>query len=1093
MRYNIRTVRHPKFFALMAAVAALSLSLVGTASAEGRLGYYQSPALRGKTVVFTSEGNLWRVGVEGGLAQRLTTHPLPESDAKISPDGQWIAFTAWYEGPREVYVMPIDGGLPRRCTYGEQARAEGWTPDGKILYTSFSHSGLPGYQLCTVDPANGRQTLLPLAEGSEGAYSSDGKQLFFTRLSFQGSYTKRYKGGTAQNIWRWDGGDAEAQPLTADYAGTSRAPMWWHGRIYFESDRDGVMNLWSMDDYGGHLKQLTFHRDFDVQSPSMDAGRIVYQNGADVRLYDVVAGTDSVIPIRLASDFDQMREKWVHDPLNWFTSADLSPDGTHVALTARGQIFVAPVKPGRLVEVTRNKGVRYRDARFLPDGKSLVALSDESGEVELWKLPATGDGAGAPEQLTKDSTTLRWRTLPSPDGKWIAHTDKGHRLFLYNVATKTNKLIANSDIDDFGDLAWSSDSAYLAFVTPAENTFTVIKIYKVADGTTIPATTDRYNSVSPSFSADGKFLYFVSDRHLSTTVQAPWGPREPEPYFDKQQQIFFLALQPGLRSPFQPDDEISAAAKAAQKEDGAKTKTLPAIVADGLPQRLGVAPAPPGNYDSLTVCGSSLYYRSSPTGGSPDLVALPIRDHDVHPTTVLGGLAGFQATADGSKILAITSAGVLVFDASGGPVDPGESRVDLSAWSFSFQPQEEWLQMFDDAWRLHRDYVYAPNMHGVDWPAMKARYRPLVARVSDRNELSDLLAQMVGEVSLLHTFVYGGDRRGGTDYVGVGSLGAEWSPDTAAGGYRLTKLYRADPDDPGAIGPLLRPGVDLKEGDVITMIDGVSVLDVPHPASLLREKAGQQVRLRVYPGGDKTKVRDVIATPISSDEFFDLRYDDWEYSRREAVESLGKGQIGYVHLRAMEGADIDQWARNFYPVFNRQGLIIDVRHNEGGDIDSWILEKLLRRAWMYWSQRVGQPSWNMQFAFRGKIVVVCDQWTASDGEAFSEGFKRLGLGKVIGMRTWGGEVWLDQSNTLVDNGIATAAEFGVYGPEQKWIVEGHGVEPDIIIDDLPHETFLGKDAQLEKAVGVLLDEISKDPNPVPAVPPYPDKALHWKP
>jgi tricorn protease len=1083
-------VRHSVALTLAASVAVFSFCLVNPAYGQGRLGYYRSPAIHGDTVVFTSEGNLWRVGVAGGLAQRLTTHPLTQTEAKISPDGQSIAFTASYEGPREVYVMPIDGGLPRRCTYGDQAHAVGWTNDGKIVFASYQHNLLPDYQLFTLDLKTGVQTVIPLAQADDAAYSTDGKQLFFTRFSFQGSYTKRYKGGTAQSIWRWDGGDTEAKPLTADYPGTSRAPMCWKGRIYFETDRDGVMNIWSMDENGGHLKQHTFHKDFDVISPSLDEGRIVYQNGADLRLLDLKTGADNVIPIRLASDFDQMRERWVHDPMQWTTAAGISPDGSHVVLTARGQVFVAPAKPGRLIEVTRNKGVRYRDAHFLPDSKSIVALSDESGEVELWKLPATGDGSGAPEQLTHDSTILRWAPSPSPDGKWIAHTDKAHRLFLYDVQKKTNKLIASSDVDDIFELSWSSDSANLAYVIAAKNTFLKIQIYHVADGVIADATTDRFNSTSPAFSADGKFLYFISDRHLSTSVDNPWGPRAPEPFFDKQQLIFYVALQPGLKSPFEPADEITAAAKPASKDDSKAPKGLPAIQTAGLAQRIGAVPAPPGNYDGLTVCGNSLYYRSWPADGPASLVALPIRDHDVHPSTVLGGVSSYDATPDGSKIEAISGGRVLVFDANGSPVNEDESRVDLNAWTFSFDPQEEWRQMFDDAWRLHRDYLYAPNMHGVDWPAMRARYRPLVDRVSDRDELSDLLAQMVGEVSILHTFVYGGDRRGGTDYVDVASLGAEWSRDPALGGYRITKIYRNDPDDPREVGPLLKPGVDMAEGDVISMIDGVPLLDLPNAQALLRDKSGQQIRLRVFPHGDKTKVRDVVIAPVSSGEGFNLRYDDWEYSRREQVETLGKGNIGYVHLRAMGAADIDRWARDFYPVFDRAGLIVDVRHNDGGDIDSWILEKLLRRAWMYWNQRVGAPSWNMQYAFRGKIVVLCDAWTASDGEAFSEGFKRLSLGKVIGMRTWGGEVWLDESNTLVDNGVATAAEYGVYGPEGKWIVEGHGVEPDIVVDNLPHETFKGKDTQLEKAVSVLLDEIAKNPNQVPPVPPFPDKALH---
>lgn len=1064
---------------------------------DGVLGYYRTPAIRGDTVVFTAEGDLWKVGAEGGTASRLTTHPSLETNPAISPDGKWVAFTASYEGPSEVYAMPIDGGTPTRCTYeGGGATVVGWTPNGRILYTTGKYSTLPNPKLCMIDPQTRRQSVIPLSQAHDGSYSSDGRQLFFTRFAFQGSQTKRYHGGTAQNIWRWDGGAAEAKPLTADYTGTSRTPMFWNGRVYFESDRDGVMNIWSMDPDGRRLHEHTHHTDYDVQSPSLDNGRIVYQLGADLYRLDLQTGTDTLLPIRLTSDFDQMREKWVTNPMAWITSANISEDGTRLALVARGQVFVAPTKGGRIVETTRRKTVRYRDARFMPDGKSLIALSDESGEVELWRLDPLGITGGKPEQLTRDSTIIRWVSLPSPDGKWIAHTDKNYCLYLFDTATKTNKKIAQSSTDDISDLIWSPNGRYLAYSESAANTFNQIKVYDVSNGQTTEVTTDRFNNTWPAFSRDGKFLYFLSDRHLQTAVGAPWGTRAPEPYFDKTQQVYFVTLQAGVRSPFQAEDELNPGSQGSKDsgnhgsgESGnqAHPESLPPIEPMGIEQRIGLAPIPPGNYSTLKICGNRLFFLSSASEGPSSLVSVVFRNRDIKVETVLSGVAGYDTTQNGKKILARNAAGFLVFDATGTPPDTSESRVNLDGWTFSFDPREEWHEMFEEAWRLHRDYLYAPNMQGVDWPAMRKKYRPLVDRVTDRYELSDVLAQMVGEVSLLHTFVAGGEHRPGTDLIGVASLGAEWAKDTRAGGYRLTKLYRTDPDMPERTGPLLKPGVDLKEGDVIAEIDGVPTLEATDAASLLRAKAGRQVRVRAYPAGNQARARDVIVTPISAGAEADLRYNDWEYARRLSVERASGGRVGYVHLRAMGSGDIDQWARDFYPVFDRQGLVIDVRHNGGGNIDSWILERLMRKAWMYWSHRQANPDWNMQYAFRGSIVVLCDENTASDGEAFTEGFKRLGLGKVIGTRTWGGEVWLTGSNRLVDSGVATAAEFGVYGPEDKWLIEGHGVDPDIVIDDLPHATFLGQDAQLDAAVKYLQGEIAKHPSPVPPVPPYPNK------
>jgi tricorn protease len=401
-------------------------------------------------------------------------------------------------------------------------------------------------------------------------------------------------------------------------------------------------------------------------------------------------------------------------------------------------------------------------------------------------------------------------------------------------------------------------------------------------------------------------------------------------------------------------------------------------------------------------------------------------------------------------------------------------------------PGDEFREEFQDAWRLHRDYFYDKHMHGVNWNAMRDKYSELIGRVREREELSDLLAQMVGELSALHTFVRGGDIRRGPDQVQTASLGAVLARDASAGGYVVRRIYRSDPDRPDKRPPLARPGVDVSEGDVILAINGRDVLTATDPGELLRNQAGKEALLRVRPQG-KSDARDVVVRPVSSQDEADLRYRDWEFTRRQKVEQASSSQIGYVHLRAMGPNDINQWEEEYYPVFDRQGLIIDVRHNQGGSIDSWILGKLMRKAWMYWQPRVGQPVWNMQGAFRGHLVVLCDEWTGSDGEAFAEGFRRLGLGKVIGTRTWGGEIWLSGSNFLADRGVATAAEMGVYGPEGKWLIEGHGVDPDIVVDNLPYATFNGKDTQLDAAVQYLQELIRKEPVTVPAPPAYPDK------
>jgi tricorn protease len=786
-------------------------------------------------------------------------------------------------------------------------------------------------------------------------------------------------------------------------------------------------------------------------------------------------------------------------------------------LTARGQLFVVPVDGGRTVEATRDKKVRYRNGRFMTDGTTLLALSDESGEVEFWTVPANGIGATA--RLTSDGTVLRWDGLPSPDGKHIAHHDKDQQLWVFEISSKKQTKLAVSGDGGFDDLAWSPDSKYLAYTAPEPNQLNRIYLWEAATGTIVPVTSDRYDSVSPTWSRDSQWIYFLSDRNFVSLVGSPWGARQPEPFYDKQTRIYHLSLVPGARSPFQPPDELqpkeaksdakdttndskdtkstdtkatkdAEAKKTAAKDDAAKAKGVVSL--DGLVTRIIEVPVAAGNYSSLAADDKRLYFtdRDTEPRSKRAIKTLVFDGRKPEVETFLEDIQSFELSGDAKKLLVRRERDLLVLD--GGAKAPaatelGKKVLPIGDWRFRLDPRDEWRQMFTEAWRLERDYFYDRQMHGVDWNAIRARYAPLVARVTDRAELSDVLAQMVSELSALHIFVGGGDHRSGPDDVGPASLGARTSLDVKAGGHRVTQVYASDPDIPDELSPLSRPGVGIVAGDLITHVNGVATKHVAELGELLRGKAGQQVLLDVTPA--KGTARQAVVVPVNRARDADLRYDDWEYSRRLAVERASKDQIGYVHLRAMGSGNMAEFTREYYPVYNRAGLILDVRNNSGGNIDSWLLGRLMRKAWFYWQPRVGHPYWNMQFAFRGHMVVLVNEFTASDGEAFAEGFRRLGLGKVIGTRTWGGEIWLSSSNVLVDRGIATAAEFGVYGPEGTWLIEGHGVDPDIVVDNLPHTTYKGGDAQLDAAIAHLQELIRTRPVPVPPAPPYPNKAM----
>ncbi len=789
----------------------LAFIVVNTATAQtpttGTAGFYRFPTISGETVVFAAEGDLWSVPISGGLARRLTSHAAEETDPVISTDGQTLAFTARYEGPPALYTMPLTGGAPVRRTYdGDNAVATTWTPDGRLVYTTINYAGIPKPGMVQIDLRTGVRSLIPLAGASEGTYDASGRTLYFARPFFHNNVTKRYTGGTARDIWKFTPGSAEAVELTGDYKGESHSPMWWSGRVYFVSDRDGTMNIWSMNESGGDARQVTRHSGWDVRAPSLDRGRIVYQLGADLWWLDVATGQTRMIPITLSSDLDQLRENWVSNPMDYLTGAHISPDGDRVALTARGRVFVAPVKTGRFVRASRKDSVRFSDAVFMSDGKSLLALTDESGELEFAKVPA--NGVGNDEALTRGGSILKFRGVPSPDGKSMAWDDNNRDLWVIDLATKTTHKVSENR-QGIGAFSWSPDGRWLAYVMAAPNSFQQIKIYSLESGRSVALTTDRTNSYAPAWDAKGEFIYFLSDRNLQTLVGAPWGNRRPEPFFDKEIEIYQVALRAGLRSPFQPDDELARPAPAPARGDTSAAVTRQVrIDLEGLPFRLRRVPVASGNYGSLSVNSEALFYTStaSGAGANTDLVALKLTNDKPEPVVVVDAIRSAELSANGKKILVRKGTALHVIDAKPAKVaNINDSRVDLTGWTFPIDTREDFRQIFVDAWRLERDWFYDPAMHGVDYRATLNKYLPLVARITTRAELSDLIGWAVGELSALHTSVAGGDLRRGEDNVPVASLGARLFRDPAKGGYRIDYIYQTDPDFPAQRSPAGRP------------------------------------------------------------------------------------------------------------------------------------------------------------------------------------------------------------------------------------------------------------------------------------------------
>ncbi len=1132
---------------LAAAVASLHTTVL--AQTEG---FYRQPALRGQQLYLVAEGDIWRVAAQGGSAERLTTHQGSESMPAVSPDGRWLAFVAQYDGPGDVYVMPVQGGVPRRLSWeGSAQRVWGFTPQGEVLYTGPSQAGQPITQLYAIDPKTQQRRPLPVGQASDGALSADGKRLYFTRNGLRGDNARQYRGGGLARLWVLDlSGSAEARPLVAEGANDTR-PLPYRSatgeRVAFLSDRDGTVNLWSVNAEGQDLRQHSRFKGWDIRHASIDGTRVSIAVGADVHVLDLESTTGDPsqrITINLGGDFDHQRARWIKKPQDFLTDTAIAPNGERVLLTVRGRMATQGIGALRRAELVQPVDGRCHKAVFSADSSKVFALCDFSGEREIWRLPANGLGAG--EQITFGAKVMRTQLEPSPDGRYIVHTNKDGQLFLTDLkagggqagaATATRQIGHDPISANIKNLTWSPDSQALAFTQPMRSMGRdQVRLFSLADGKTHTVSSDRYDSDALAFTPDGRWLYFASERNFAVTGQgSPWGDRNMGPFFDKRSKLYALALQPGQSFPFAPKDELTPAEakpetkpeakpeakveakpesktetktdtkteemtgaagdkkadnkadaktdgksdpKAEAKADPAKKATKSAVVWAGLAERLFEVPVPPGNYSAVRTDGKRLWWLDTDASSSgaerkSALKTLSIDRLGATPETVAPDVREFDLSADGKKLMLVRAPApgaapeiLLVEAAPKLPSELPKFQVKWSDWQIAADPKAEWRQMFADGWRMHRDHFYDKAMHGVDWLTMRAKYEPLVARVTDRTELAELMAQMVGELGALHSQIGAGEVRTAAEDPGLAGLGANLT--RTPGGWRIDHIYLGDPELPHEASPLRASGSTIKVGDTITAINGRKASDAAHPSELLRGQAGKQVllQLRSTDGTDKQ----AIVIPVAQRREQQLRYGDWRTTRAQAVDAASQGRMGYLHLRAMTRDDMADFAREFYAHADREGLIIDVRFNGGGNIDSWIMEKLMRRAWAFWQRRSpdgGAPVLNMQHAFRGHLVVLVNEETYSDGETFAEGIKRLGLAPVIGKTTAGAGVFLSDQNRLLDNGIMRAAESGQMTPQGQFIIEGVGVKPDIEVDNPPRATFLGGDAQLDAAIAQL--------------------------
>ena len=1041
----------------------LLASVAGSASAapsgeNARL--LRFPATNSSEVVFSYAGDLWTVPIQGGEARRLTSHIGYEMLARYSPDGKTIAFTGEYDGNREVYSIPAGGGEPVRLTYtatngrddlgdrmGPNNMVLAWSPDGKkIVFRNRTGDGFEGL-LWTIGPEGGMPRQIPLPEGGWCSYSPDGSQLAYNRVMREFRTWKYYRGGMADDIWIYNPKQGKVTNITNNDA-QDIFPMWVGEEIYFASDRDMTMNLFVYNTRTGATEKVTNFREYDVKFPSTDGKTIVFENGGWLYRLNPATKEYNKIPVTLAAEGVYGRTEYRTLKAADITAVSAAPDGSRVAVTARGEVFDVPVGKGVTRNLTRSSNSNDRGAVWSPDGKWIAWISDATGETELCLYDVK---AGETRQLTDGSDTyirtLQW----APDSKHIYYTDRKNRFVEVSPADGKRRTVMECPEAEFRGVDISPDSQWLAYTRPAANEMGIVYLRNIASGKEYPVTERWYNSGSPAFSADGKYLIFTSDRDLSPQYsRIEWNYS-----FQDMSGAYLALLSSRTPSPLIASDPSVSMEKADAKDK--KEDPAPGIEPEGIGERIV----------KLPVKGRSFYCNEGKLwylgrGGTRVFDFKSGEDSECCDASMW--------PVKGSK-KALFRKGGNVFVAGIGPKVSLKEKADLSQLSTTIDFAQEWAQLYDEVWRAFRDGYYLENMHGRDWKAVKAKYEVLLPYALTRLDVNYILGEMISEVASGHCYVTPGDYPK-PERIPMGLLGATFSK--VADGFRIDEILEGATYRPELRSPLTEPGLGVKEGDVITAIDGISLKDVDNIYKLLIGKADVLTELSV--GGRK-----VVVKPIADEG--PLYHYAWVLKNIRTVEKLSGGRVGYIYIPDMGPEGLSEWARYYYPQLDKEALIIDDRANGGGNISPMIIERLQRKAYRLTMRRGSSMVGTIpEGTHTGPKVLLINKYSASDGDLFPWSFKANKLGTVIGTRTWGGIVGISGPLPYVDGTDVRVPFFTNYDAATgQWMVENYGVDPDILIDNDPVKEFAGTDQQLEKAVQVALEQL-KDRKPLPGVP-----------
>ena len=1052
-------------------------------------------------IVFTFEDDLWLVPISGGEARRVTSHAGIERYAKFSPDGQTLAFTAEYDGGQDVYVMSVHGGEPTRLTYHPaRDKVLGWTPDGaQVLFRSAREFPSRAERSYLVSLDGGMPAALPVDRAGLATLSPDGAWLAFNRQTREDRTWKRYQGGKAQDIWLANLATSEFYRIT-DWAGTDNFPMWVGDRIYFTSDRNhGTLNLFEYSTQTGEIRPLTDYADYDVKYPSAGPGWLVFQYAESLHLLEIATGVVTQVPLSVPSDGVQMRASYegVDDHVRAFR---LSPTGQRLLIDARGELVDLPVEDeGQARVLLESSASREKQAAGSPDGKWVAFLSDRSGEEEVYLMPASGEGSW--RQLTTEGLGFRMHLVWSPDSRFLLFADKFMRLNLLDVLTNERIVLDQSSFDEgwerwgIQDYVWSPDSRWVAYSKMETNMNESVFLYSLDTGERVRVTADATQDWSPSFDPEGRYLYFLSNRSFDPVM----GLVDQNHVYLDITRAYAVVLKAGEPSPFAPEDPRDPGIPddpddGKKKKDKGKDEAAATVIdVAGLDRRTVAVPGiEAGRYYRLEATSDGFLYLAMPedvfskytavtdeTRSGYDLYGYDLEEEE---TEKLGsGIGNYHLSADGEKLVYRKDKAFHVVDA-GGELEDAEA-VDLSRVRIRVDRRAEFQQIFDEAWRVQRDWFYDEGMHGLDWGATWAKYNRFVPSCGNRGDLNYLIGEMIGELNIGHSYVWGGDYPDGGERVSTGMLGARFDTPEGSPFHRFAHVYPGTPWDPSEVSPLTQLGCDIRDHDYLIAIDGQQVASSDNVYAYLQDKAGRMVSVTT----NRTPTADGATTcqvePLSNE--YSLMYREFVEIRRAHVEAASNGEIGYIHIPNMGEAGLSEFAKGWFPQVHKRGLVIDVRYNGGGFVADMIIDRIERRVWSMTQPREGVSGRNPERTFSGPIVVLINADSGSNAEFFAEAMKRKGLATVMGTRTWGGSIGIEPHQDLVDGGLTTPPGFGLYGLDGTWLIEGWGVEPDIVVWNAPADILRGVDTQLDAAIANVNERLAA---PIPAPPEYPDKS-----